>query len=61
MVRADPGLAREKLIAWCETNGVDFVFGRPRNDRRVAEIEYHIAQPESLRFGELGRRFKGVR
>ena len=27
LVRADSGFAREELMAWCETNVVDFLFG----------------------------------
>jgi hypothetical protein len=33
MLRADSGFAREDLMAWCEANGVDFVFGLARNER----------------------------
>src|SRR5258706_868394 len=32
LVRADSGVAREGLIAWCEANGVDFLFGPAKND-----------------------------
>jgi hypothetical protein len=27
LLRADSGFAREALMAWCENNGVDFLFG----------------------------------
>ena len=27
LLRADSGFAREELMAWCEANGVDFLFG----------------------------------
>ena len=32
IVRADSGFCREELMAWCEENGVDYVFGLARND-----------------------------
>ena len=33
LVRADSGFAREELMAWCEANGVHFLFGLAKNDR----------------------------
>jgi hypothetical protein len=30
LLRADSGFAREDLMAWCEANGVDFLFGLAR-------------------------------
>src|SRR5712672_4690930 len=38
LVRADSGFAREELMAWCEANGVDFLFGLAKNDRLNAMI-----------------------
>ena len=38
VLRADSGFARDELMAWCEANGVDYVFGLARNERLVAEI-----------------------
>jgi len=60
LVRADSGFARERLMAWCEANGVDFVFGLARNARLAEEIEWHLAQAEveSRRTGQPARRFK---
>ena len=37
------GFAREELMAWCEANGVDFLFGLAKNERLVAEIEAELA------------------
>ena len=31
VLRGDSGFCREELMAWCEANGVDYVFGRARN------------------------------
>ena len=36
VLRADSGFAREALMAWCEANGVDYVFGLARNQRLEA-------------------------
>ena len=33
LLRADSGFCREPLMAWCEKNGVDYVFGLARNSR----------------------------
>ena len=33
VLRADSGFARDDLMSWCETHGVDFVFGLSRNRR----------------------------
>jgi hypothetical protein len=35
LLRADSGFAREGLMAWCEANRVDFLFGLARNERLV--------------------------
>ena len=32
------GFAREELMAWCEANGVHFLFGLAKTDRLIAEI-----------------------
>jgi len=62
LLRADSGFAREALMAWCEANRVDFVFGLQRNDRLVGEIEAELAaaQADSQRTGRPARRFKDV-
>ncbi len=39
VLRADSRFCREELMAWCEANGVDYVFGLARNERLRAEIE----------------------
>ena len=33
VLRADSGFARDDLMAWCEANRVDYVFGLARNER----------------------------
>ena len=60
LLRADSGFAREELMAWCEANGVDFVFGLARNARLVAKLEADLArvEEESLRTGKPARHFR---
>src|SRR6201998_1835875 len=60
LLRADSGFAREDLMAWCEGNGVDFLFGLARNERLVAEIatELDVVAAKSRRTGRMERRFK---
>src|SRR5579875_241715 len=43
LLRADSGFAREALMAWCEQNHVDYLFGLARNDRLTAAIEDEMA------------------
>ena len=48
ILRADSGFAREPLMAWCEDNRVDYVFGLARNARLVEEIEAELAEAARL-------------
>jgi Transposase DDE domain group 1 len=63
LLRADSGFAREALMAWCETNRVDFVFGLARNRRLVGEIEVALiqAEAEAERTGRPARVFEEFR
>jgi hypothetical protein len=60
LVRADSGFARDVLMAWCEANGVHFLFGLAKNDRLIAMIAGELAQAEakSRRTGKPARTFK---
>lgn len=44
VLRADSGFCREELLAWCETHGVDYVFGLARNDRLRRKIAAPMRQ-----------------
>jgi hypothetical protein len=44
IVRGDGGFCREDLMAWCETHGVDYVLGMPKNSRLKAIITEEMAQ-----------------
>ena len=60
LLRADSGFAREALMAWCEDNTVDFLFGLARNTRLVEEIKAELAAAAELgqRTGKPTRRFR---
>jgi hypothetical protein len=60
LLRGDSGFAREALMAWCETNRVDFLFGLARNDRLEQAIKAELMQAslDNLRTGRPARRFK---
>jgi hypothetical protein len=54
LLRADSGFAREALMAWCEQNRVDYLFGLARNARLAKAIASELAAAERafLRSGE---------
>ena len=56
LLRADSGFAREALMAWCEANRVDFVFGLARNARLVEELAIDLAWAEEEATGPASRR-----
>jgi Transposase DDE domain group 1 len=60
LLRADSGFAREALMAWCEANRVDYLFGLARNARLAAMIENELAVARSAAeaSGKPARRFK---
>ena len=60
LLRADSGFCREALMAWCEANRVDSVFGLARNERLVTAIEAQMttARAEAEVSGKPARRFK---
>ena len=60
LLRADSGFARDDLMAWCEANDVDFVFGLQQNPRLVGAIAHELTRAEarSRRSGQPERCFK---
>jgi len=60
LLRGDSGFCREPLMAWCEQNRVDYVFGLARNKRLEGEItaEMQAARAAAERTGKPARRFK---
>ena len=63
LLRGDSGLCRDPLMAWCEANRVDYMFGLARNDRleQALTSEVITATIESLRTGGTTRCFKDFR
>jgi hypothetical protein len=62
VLRADSGFAREALMAWCEANGVDYLFGLQGNVRLVAAIASELEEARTASLADEGRparRFKG--
>lgn len=54
IVRGDSGFAREELMSWCESHGVDFVFGLARNSRLQRALGGELTQARTL-FEESGK------
>jgi len=63
LLRADSGFAREEMMAWCEANGVHFLFGLAKNRRLIGKISTEMARAEakSRRTGKPARCFKDFR
>lgn len=60
ILRADSGFCREELMAWCETQGVHYLFGFARNPRLRRKIARPLreAKREHQRTGEAARVFR---
>lgn len=63
VLRADSGFARDELMAWCEENAVDFVFGLAKNSRLIELIEKPLEEVrlEAEQTGEAARQFQELR
>ena len=59
VIRADSGFCREKLLRWCEEQGVLYVIGLQRNTRLVQRIKKHLHRScaEHVRTGLPARRY----
>jgi hypothetical protein len=62
-LRADSGFCREELMAWCEDNGVHYVFGLARNARLEALIAGELTEAcaKAKESGKPERIFKELR
>jgi Transposase DDE domain group 1 len=60
VVRGDSGFCREHLMAWCETNGVDYLFGLAKNSRLLRYLEPALTQAAAqfARTGQPARVFQ---
>jgi hypothetical protein len=65
VLRADSGFARDDLMAWCEDNRVDYVFGLARNKRLeemiAADLELVRAVSQDERDGAPTRAYRELR
>jgi hypothetical protein len=59
VLRADSGFCREQLMAWCENNHLDYVFGLQRNQRlrRIVGKQMHQAHTLHQATGKAARLF----
>jgi len=59
VLRADSGFCREEIMAWCEQNRVDYVFGLQRNRRlhRIIGRQMHEARALHQATGKSARIF----
>jgi len=48
IVRGDSGFCREKIMQWCETHAIDYVFGLAQNERLKAVIGEELRQARQL-------------
>jgi hypothetical protein len=55
LLRVASGFAQDELLAWCEANAIDYVFGLARNARLVAELEPDLVAAAATH-AETGRR-----
>lgn len=63
ILRADSGFAREALMAWCESSGVDYVFGLAKNTRLTAKLDraQKTARRRRAKTGRPEREFRDFR
>jgi len=59
VLRGDSGFCRNELMSWCESHGVDFVFGMARNQRlrKIIGQQMHEATQQWTRTGKPARVF----
>jgi hypothetical protein len=61
IIRGDSGFCRNELMSWCESQGVDFVFGMARNQklRKIIGAQMHQATQQWNQTGQPARVFTG--
>jgi Transposase DDE domain group 1 len=59
ILRGDSGFCRNELMSWCESQGVDFVFGMARNQklRKIIGAQMHEATQQWNQTGKPARVF----
>ncbi len=63
IIRADSGFCRDEIMAWCEAEGVGYVFGLARNSRLRQRIgkALHKSRRRCVATGRPSRRFRQFR
>lgn len=63
VLRADSGFCRDELMAWCEENDVDFIFGLAKNSRleQLIVTELETVKQEAAKSGMAARMFRELR
>ena len=63
ILRGDSGFCREELMAWCEANQVDYVFGLAQNQRLLKKLSKKMTKSKRRYFGnkQATRRYKDFR
>jgi Transposase DDE domain group 1 len=63
ILRGDSGFCRNELMNWCETHGVDYLFGMARNQRlrKIIGAEMHAATQQWNQTGKPARVFSEFR
>ena len=54
LVRGDSGFCRERIMSWCEGNGVDYVLGLAKNSRLTGALERELDEAKA-QYKETGR------
>jgi hypothetical protein len=59
ILRGDSGFCRNELMSWCESNGVEFIFGMARNQRlrKIIGAQMHEATQQWRETGKPARVF----
>ena len=59
-IRADSGFCRDKIMAWCERHGIDYVLGLARNSRLQKTLAAELAGAKAIyeETGQAARVFK---
>lgn len=60
IIRGDSGFCREELMAWCEANSVEFIFGLAQNNRLLQCLNQQMekARCEYLKTGQPARYYR---
>jgi len=60
IVRGDSGFAREEIMGWCESQGIDYVLGLAKNPRLIRSIckQLEQARRKFIRSGQPSRCFR---